>query len=82
MSQSYSRPYVVGTVRAEPMPITVEREPEVGIAWIASVVDLGRSALGKTPREAVENLVGALDWLDVESLDNAALYRLDPIGER
>jgi hypothetical protein len=64
------------------MPITVEREPEVGIAWVASCVDLGRSALGGTPREAVENLVSHLDRLEIESLDNATLYRLDPVGER
>lgn len=80
--KSTSAPVVVGRVRAQPMPLTVQREPEVGIAWEACVVDLGRCALGATPREAIENLLGHLDWLEVESLDDAALHRLDPIGER
>ncbi len=39
------------------VPITIGREPEVGIAWQACCPDLGLCALGETPREATDSLL-------------------------
>jgi hypothetical protein len=42
-------------------PITVRREIEVGIMWEAIAKHFGQAALGKTPHEAVKNLIEALN---------------------
>jgi hypothetical protein len=51
---------VVGTVEPKPLPVTVRREPEVGIAWEACCDAFGLCALGRTPGEAADNLGRAL----------------------
>lgn len=56
MEQTHNGRVVVGEFHPSAMTITVEREPEVGIAWMACIYDLGKCALGSTPREAVDNL--------------------------
>ena len=58
MSQS-GGPIRVGTVEVKPLPITVQREPEVGSAWETCCNELGFCALGKTPGEAADNLGNA-----------------------
>lgn len=52
---------VVGSVETKPLPVTVRREPEVGIAWEASCDDLHMAAMGRSPGEAVANLGKALE---------------------
>lgn len=42
-------------------PITVEREPEVAIMWMATAEHFNQAALGRTADEAVRNLVGVLN---------------------
>lgn len=42
-------------------PITVRPEIEVGITWEAEAKHFNQAALGKTPEEAVKNLIKALN---------------------
>lgn len=51
---------VIGEFTPFSYRITCEREPEVGIAWMASIKELSVCALGDTPTEAGENLFKAL----------------------
>lgn len=61
-------------------PITVRREPEVGIMWQAEAEHFGQAALGKTPDEACRNLLKALSgrgipgrgYFDEKKLPDAA----------
>jgi hypothetical protein len=46
------------------LPITIGREPEVGIAWEACCGD--QCALGKTPHDAVEGLLAGLRRRGIE----------------
>lgn len=57
-------PIRVGTYRQTPVGIFVEREPENGVAWVASAGDIDHEAIGHTPREAVEHLLRVLDDLN------------------
>lgn len=43
------------------LAITCEREPEVGISWMACCKELSLCALGATPREAGRNLMRAIN---------------------
>lgn len=56
MSQS-DRTWDVGHFQASAMPLTAEREPEVGIAWMVCCKDLGLCALGDTIEEAGKHLL-------------------------
>jgi hypothetical protein len=51
---------VIGEFRPFTYRITCEREPEVGIAWMACIKELSICAMGDTPKEAGENLFKAL----------------------
>jgi hypothetical protein len=58
MSQSDSgRSWNVGYFQASSMPLTAEREPEVGIAWMVCCKDLGLCALGDTIEAAGKHLL-------------------------
>lgn len=50
----------VGTITMK-SPITVAREIEVGQAWEATSEAHNHAALGGTPKEAVKNLLSALN---------------------
>lgn len=63
--------------------IVVYREPEVGIAWEAEAVGMGQAALGDTPREAVHNLIRALNERGISGdghVDDEALDALSSKG--
>lgn len=60
MSKQIDDGNVIGEFQPWTYRITCEREPEVGIAWMACVTELGRCALGKTPKEAGETLLRTL----------------------
>jgi hypothetical protein len=51
---------ITGTFTPGELAIICEREPEVGIAWMACVHEFGRCALGKTPGEATRSLIQML----------------------
>lgn len=51
---------VIGEFTPHTYQITCEREPEVGIAWMACIKELGQCALGDTPRKAAEHLLKTL----------------------
>jgi hypothetical protein len=61
-------------------PIIVRREPEVGLMWQAEGEHFGQGALGRTPEEAVKNLIVALNGRGIEGKghsDTAKLRQLD-----
>jgi hypothetical protein len=60
-------------------PITVGREPEVGIMWLAESKAHSRGALGKDPREAVRNLFGALSADGIGGQGYADERKLDAV---
>lgn len=51
---------VIGEFTPFTYRITCQREPEVGIAWMACIGELGRCALGDTPQKAGEHLLKTL----------------------
>lgn len=61
---------VVGSVEPKPLPITVRREPEVGIAWEACCEELHICAMGRSPGEATANLGRALEKRGLVSIVN------------
>jgi hypothetical protein len=60
--------------------IVVEREPEVGLTWIASARDFNQGAIGETPREAVVNLIDALSRRGIGGSGVADWSALDGLG--
>lgn len=51
---------VIGEFTPHAYRITCQREPEVGLVWMACIKELSICALGDTPREAGEALFKAL----------------------
>lgn len=76
-----SNSVVVGHVEPRPLPVTVQREPEVGIAWEATCAELGLSALGGTPGEATANLGNALRKRGLADLINVDQAAVDKLGK-
>lgn len=70
---------VVGSVEVKPLPVTVRREPEVGIAWEACCDELGICAMGRSPGEAADNLGKALHkrgLVELVNVDRKAINAL------
>lgn len=79
---THSEQSVIGHVECKPFPITVQREPEVGIAWEATVAELGLSALGHTPGEAATNLGEAMRKRGLVDLVNVDAEAVDAIVQK
>lgn len=55
-----ARSRTIGYFEPLPLHLTVEREPDSGIAWMACCKQLSLCAIGDTPSEAGENLLNAI----------------------